>query len=519
MDRPTSVERQTMSLADWPELRLGGLCVSPSRRLISADGIERMIEPRAMQLLLRLAEAPGQTVSRQDLVNDVWQVQFISDDAVNRVAAALRKALADLPETGVTVETVPRVGYRLDVASSSQAQSPASSPGAPLSTDRRHALGMAVLGWGALGLGLGAASLATMRPSRNRRPDVTELLAQAEADLLSLDFDAPIRARGHLEAAVAAAPDNAAAWGKLALAEAWLASRASASNLPAVHEAAHTAADRALALDRRQGDAHAALATLDPFHGEWAEALERVARALTVDPDNLHARSARGRLLLLLGRPRAALALADESLALAPDAPRLRQLRALSLWMAGRARDALEEVEAIPESRRGGALSLVIAWTMAGTGRAEAGEAMLAAAEARFSRPSHVLTSQRLAIRAVRTGSETDAAAAEGALLRVTAFDDESPGGAIFGLAAIGRVDRAFEVARAWYLDRPEHPVEALAARYRRSTQMLFTPQTAGMRADPRFLPLAEEIGLAAAWRATTVTPDFMGKAPLPLPG
>ena len=41
-------------------------------------------------------------------------------------------------------------------------------------------------------------------------------------------------------------------------------------------------------------------------------------------------------------------------------------------------------------------------------------------------------------------------------------------------------------------------------------TQWLFTPTTAVMRRDPRFLRLAEEFGLVAYWRARGAQPDYM---------
>jgi hypothetical protein len=39
---------------------------------------------------------------------------------------------------------------------------------------------------------------------------------------------------------------------------------------------------------------------------------------------------------------------------------------------------------------------------------------------------------------------------------------------------------------------------------------MLFIPATAPMRANPRFLPLCEAMGLARHWRETGPSPDFM---------
>jgi hypothetical protein len=41
-----------------------------------------------------------------------------------------------------------------------------------------------------------------------------------------------------------------------------------------------------------------------------------------------------------------------------------------------------------------------------------------------------------------------------------------------------------------------------------RQTQWLFTPATRSLRADPRFLSLSKDIGLAEFWRGRGVPPD-----------
>lgn len=76
---------------------------------------------------------------------------------------------------------------------------------------------------------------------------------------------------------------------------------------------------------------------------------------------------------------------------------------------------------------------------------------------------------------------------------------------AISALASAGAVDAAFAEARA-----------ALARGERLNPQILFGAATRSMRRDARFMPLANDLGLVAYWRATNHWPDFCAEPDLP---
>lgn len=65
-----------------------------------------------MELLLYLSGRPGQTVSKQELIERVWRAHVV-DEAVHRAISLLRSALGDSATTPAIIETVPRHGYRL----------------------------------------------------------------------------------------------------------------------------------------------------------------------------------------------------------------------------------------------------------------------------------------------------------------------------------------------------------------------------------------------------------------------
>ncbi len=71
-----------------------------------------------MQVLVALARQPGTILSRDDLIDCCWDGRIVGDASVNRVLSLLRTALRELGGDTVTIETVPRVGYRLLLADS-----------------------------------------------------------------------------------------------------------------------------------------------------------------------------------------------------------------------------------------------------------------------------------------------------------------------------------------------------------------------------------------------------------------
>jgi DNA-binding winged helix-turn-helix (wHTH) protein len=82
-----------------------------------------VLEPRIMQVLVTLARRRGEVVSREDLVEECWAGRVVGEDAVSRCIARVRR-LAEAYGS-FSVETIPRVGYRLiestfDTSSSSE---------------------------------------------------------------------------------------------------------------------------------------------------------------------------------------------------------------------------------------------------------------------------------------------------------------------------------------------------------------------------------------------------------------
>ena len=94
-------------------LRIGEWRVDPALDEISKDGATVKLEPRAMALLLCLAEHAGQVVSVDQLLDAVWRDVVVTPDSVYQAVAGLRRALGDNTKEPVYIANVLRRGYRL----------------------------------------------------------------------------------------------------------------------------------------------------------------------------------------------------------------------------------------------------------------------------------------------------------------------------------------------------------------------------------------------------------------------
>lgn len=98
-------------LANESPFVLAGSQVRPAALEVEHDGAASSLEPRVMQVLVALHRGAGHPVSRDTLIAQCWGGRVVTEGALNRCIAQLRKALS--PNTYIRVETIPKVGYRL----------------------------------------------------------------------------------------------------------------------------------------------------------------------------------------------------------------------------------------------------------------------------------------------------------------------------------------------------------------------------------------------------------------------
>ncbi|HYE57653.1 MAG TPA: winged helix-turn-helix domain-containing protein [Rhodothermales bacterium] len=87
--------------------------VQPALNRIEGPAGTIQLEPKVMQVLVRLAERPGTVVTRDELFETVWAGTVVTDAVLTRSISELRKALGDDPVQPRVIETIRKNGYRL----------------------------------------------------------------------------------------------------------------------------------------------------------------------------------------------------------------------------------------------------------------------------------------------------------------------------------------------------------------------------------------------------------------------
>lgn len=119
-----------MALALESGFKLDDQEILPLEGKVSGPGGVRRVHPKAMEVLLCLAQRPGKVVRREEILDQVWGHHHGSDKALTRCISELRRALHDRDGDGRFIDTIPKRGYRLlaPVETLEAADEPKSSP-------------------------------------------------------------------------------------------------------------------------------------------------------------------------------------------------------------------------------------------------------------------------------------------------------------------------------------------------------------------------------------------------------
>ena len=79
---------------------------------LERGGVPLALEPKAFNLLVLLIERPGHVFTKQEIFDRLWPGTAVTDHALTRVVAQLRRVLGDEARDGKYIETVPTRGYR-----------------------------------------------------------------------------------------------------------------------------------------------------------------------------------------------------------------------------------------------------------------------------------------------------------------------------------------------------------------------------------------------------------------------
>ena len=501
----------TAELAARPDFTLGLAAVSPSSRTIAGPGGTADVEPRVMQVLVVLAEAAGQVVTRGTLFDRCWGGVYVGDDSLNRAVGAIRKLATEIAGGSFDIETIPRTGYRLTGALQFS-----SNDTRPEQVKARVSRRGVIAGGAAMAVAAGAGLWWALHPRANPRFDAL-MAAGDEAFRDGSAFDqASVGEKNSpkmvqlYEQAVRLEPTNARAWGLLGYFRSTWTDTASSSEAADTLARAQFAVRRALELDPNEPNARVGMYLLQGPMLDFAARDRQLRAILATDPGNIPAMLELMPLLQATGLTRESWTWNERILKASPFMRQCLVVRGMKLWILGRVRQADEVITRVlglwPDYWFATYARFNI---LALTGRPRAARAILDGA-----RGLPAGETRRLVLDGLEFRTPSSIKAAERACVDAARNSPALANDVVMYLCALGLPDTAFQLTEGFLLWRGKMISAGANGRdvddySRRMTQWLFTPPVANMRADPRFLKLCDDFGLTAYWRARGVRPDY----------
>src|SRR5918992_4976299 len=99
-------------MAQSTQFRFAPFRLDPSRVSLWRDAEEVALPPKVFDLLCYLVQHAGEVVTKDQLLDEVWQRRFVSESSLKSCMNELRKALADDVKAPRYIATVARRGYR-----------------------------------------------------------------------------------------------------------------------------------------------------------------------------------------------------------------------------------------------------------------------------------------------------------------------------------------------------------------------------------------------------------------------
>ena len=317
------------------------------------------LEPQVLSVLIHLIENRARVVSRDDLVQAVWNGRFVSDSAISSRIKSARRAIGDDGDRQAAIRTVHGRGFRFiaevedgdptaSVAESKQpaaispgleglGSSPPPAPSRSAGFDRRALMVAGAAGVAALA---GGVALFRNRIGSNPVPSkVSPLVLQAREAMSQDTREGQFQAIGIFRRVVEILPDYADGWGMLGMAYGVPSHYSERSQALDLRRRGEAAASRALQIDSRNGLGELALGILSPFVGDYFARHEHMRRAVEALPHNDDALTYQAVARQFDGFPAAAVPV-YERIAHRPMPPALYNNYIRALWSAGRTEEA-----------------------------------------------------------------------------------------------------------------------------------------------------------------------------------
>lgn len=523
-----------VQLASREDFRLGQAVIQPALRTVEGPGGSSVIEPRVMQVLVAFADSGGAVLTRDDLMRSCWGGAIVSEDAVNRTVAEIRR-IARQTGAGLGISTIPRVGYRLEVSEgvpvaqplqASQAPrvpAPDPAPQAPAETARDTAKQSQAHGQdypqpvsrrlvaGALAASAVVGAAAALRWKQPARDPVFEgFLNQGLQDLMMEYGRRGTYGVEPFSEAVKLRPDDARAWGLLALAHAYEAEL----NVPGSVQGCETAAAEALRLKPNEPNALVALALLRREQESWVQT-ERQLRAV-IDRHPFHRWGLTALMMLLQssGYSREShevnRRILDVDRREFVSTPGALAREALKLWINGAHDEAQRMAEYAWKAHHDHPLvskAMVVVYTF--TGRYTAARQLLESAAGERDMTPDGVRLYLMALDTLENPTRENRARLSEAFLDTHRQRYLLMMHGVLLLSHMDEVDAAYEIYDGIVMSRGSQVVLPVAQDPQwRKTMWLFTPAMRPLRADLRFRERTRALGLDAYWDERGIEPD-----------
>ncbi len=107
------LRRSSSAVVEGP-LVVGGLKIDPRKRLVNLDGMTIDLSRKEFDLLLALAQRPGEVITKRELLADVWRQSYGGGDRTVDVHLSwLRRKLGETAASPRYLHSVRGVGVRL----------------------------------------------------------------------------------------------------------------------------------------------------------------------------------------------------------------------------------------------------------------------------------------------------------------------------------------------------------------------------------------------------------------------
>ena len=95
------------------KIKIGDFLLDQQLSTLKKNEVETVVEPKLLELLLLFCQHPNRIISREEILEKIWQNSIVTDNAINKMVGNLRRLLLDDPKTPRYIQTVPKRGYRL----------------------------------------------------------------------------------------------------------------------------------------------------------------------------------------------------------------------------------------------------------------------------------------------------------------------------------------------------------------------------------------------------------------------